>query len=726
MKKTISLPTPAKKSSAEHIQILPVQVNEVLGAKSEETLVGAIDTRLNKTDLNASDIYILWNGTDKSLAKVEKEGPFWYLYGTFSYPRPGVYPVTFDIKGIPAEGQSVIAVGNTEERWLTDILIALFGEDYEDNDFQYYDQLLKKGLSHVQLLQDILDSNSWLEKQVETSYRSILARKPTSEEVHEGLKTVRENGGTTDLRAKLYNLPEFCTGTPQEFIELLTTNAVMDSVLRIQTARILKESLTDGTAREQLAAIALASSPVQLSLIEAYRTQLSPTVRLSDVKVSALLANWRGKAGEQKVVLTLLSLPIRFLPIIQMAPDIIMQFDFLSADLEQTLLTQINNLVGDLQVQVNQDFPQANIIPDPAADLIFWNTQYNGGVWFDAPIPFIQEIVLQGVNLATRIGELYAFQFTASALQTAVSKFWAVSAKTRDTNGNPDPNGDVVLTGYSFDMANDTITLKIHAVQHTELHIDVYVTVTYTDVLSLDSNGHIQVQSSSKLDIDDTALKVAEAFFFLVIPAIVDSLVLELIDSMRQTQEAAASAPVFPSLGALLQQNFTIYILEVGTTRKIDFQYDYLTVDDVDGFVVGSFIDPEMPRQPSAAIRGTAEIFAEDPLVTWVSTNKPGMVGAKLVYGIGTTDMRAPIIVQWHYNGINYPGNTADFNSITLVLQFTTGEKQTREISATATDADGQVVNAFFSTTYLGTQQRPSPPNNTTHPRPLLTTENPL
>jgi hypothetical protein len=228
-------------------------------------------------------------------------------------------------------------------------------------------------------------------------------------------------------------------------------------------------------------------------------------------------------------------------------------------------------------------------------------------------------------------------------------------------------------------------------------------------VLSLDNNGHIQVQSTSSINIDDLAFIALESILTIFTPPPFDSLPLEYISSKLQSGEAGLTPPPLPTLGALLQQNFNVLILVKNTKLKIDFVYDLLSLDETNGFIVAGSQPPEVPRDPSVTITGKLYVFENDPTVTWKNTGKPGTVGPQLTYGIITQDMRPPLTVEWTIAGINSPGNPALNYSITIVFQFTIGTTQTKQISVKVTDADGQVETANFATTYLGTQQLPTP-----------------
>ena len=703
MKNTLTIPS------------LPLQVRWEWGASPKPSLVGCLSDPKGHDHLVVDrSLRLIWDTHAQTPAHVEKEGRFLYLYGAFHYPLPGIYQplIGVDDEEIPLNTR--IIVGDAQQRWVSSVLHSTLGAAPSQADFRYYDHLLKKGLSHNQVVQELLHSGDWLKKQVEICYRTILDRHPTTEETRLGIGTIQKTGSVSGLQKSLYLTDEFSPDGSTGFIDALVENAVGDAALRPNLRHQLQQQLENGQSKSQLTTLALQSTPVALSLIDGYRSLLT-SGDTTAVQISDALSLWQQKDGEQALLQHILTRP-RVRHSYTQEPDIIIQlFDasLVSQAEQATFEEHLQQISGALQTDLNMTFPGADVVPMPDAQLIPSDNELNGGIWFNAPGMLEEELELLEVDIPLPQSEkaLFAIQFVASSIITAMDKFWQAAPKRRDSNGDVDADhGSIHLTSYSLEMANKTVILKIMAYAAARAGLKIPITVTYKDVLSLDNNGHIQVQSSSSIDIHDFTAEALEALGFIFVPGIFDSLPLEFFNSDLQGREAGAKAPVFPTLGALLQQNFTVLILVPGTKDKIDFQYDFMSLDAINGFVVAGSQDPLTKRNPVVTITGKRYVFENDPTVTWKSTGKPGTVGAQLTYGLITQDMRPPLTVEWTIAGVDVPGNTAANNSVTTLFQFTLDTDQTKQISAQVTDDDGQVVTAYFQTTYLGTQQITIPP----------------
>lgn len=133
------------------------------------------------------------------------------------------------------------------------------------------------------------------------------------------------------------------------------------------------------------------------------------------------------------------------------------------------------------------------------------------GIWIPGRgTPEARELGLESINLLDNPGENISMLLRRSLVQRQVREEWNAQPKVLNSNGNPDPNGNTILTNltFQFEQPNRVVT-QIEGFRRRPFPLpDTDFTITITDLLSVISQGELedigklQCQTSTNVDAD--------------------------------------------------------------------------------------------------------------------------------------------------------------------------------------------------------------------------------
>lgn len=133
------------------------------------------------------------------------------------------------------------------------------------------------------------------------------------------------------------------------------------------------------------------------------------------------------------------------------------------------------------------------------------------GIWIpERGSPEARELGLESINLLDNSGENISMLLRRSLVQRQVRAEWNAQPKVLNSNGNPDPQGNTILTNltFQFEQPNRVVT-QIEGFRRRLFPLpDTDFTIAITDLLSvvtqgeLEEIGKLQCHTSSNIDAD--------------------------------------------------------------------------------------------------------------------------------------------------------------------------------------------------------------------------------
>lgn len=305
----------------------------------------------------------------------------------------------------------------------------------------------------------------------------------------------------------------------------------------------------------------------------------------------------------------------------------------------------------------------------------------------------------QGMNQLNLLepGETLTFFVNASLIRRQAFDGWNAAPKQLNGDGQPDASGPVHLTSFSLIFESpDKVITEIGGFDERPWP-DVSFKLTTTDTLST-SNGDLNCDSHSNLDVDTSWLNFLTGVFLFVLPPLGAVFLVErLIIASEHAPDVDAGA------GCSALDLIPKEILIPGG-KKVVASYDRAEVSN-GGIFAGGSVDI-VPRSPEVTIGG--------PLLVAVEEGQPFVIR---VYQIRTEDLRPPFQQQllraniaiggrvpvpiaprpqivWSGDGIPLSpnGEVTDFKFNTAGTQG--GQILTRRVAVLVVDADGLSASA--------------------------------
>ncbi|HKA28263.1 MAG TPA: hypothetical protein VKH82_02730 [Candidatus Binatia bacterium] len=379
---------------------------------------------------------------------------------------------------------------------------------------------------------------------------------------------------------------------------------------------------------------------------------------------------------------TVAQVPVQFVS----PPDMAVQFStcldssavgsFVSG-LHDSLAAEMHDL------DVNHDDPPPN--PDVRHACINGKSTFGG--WLEQPYAYgsSDTATARNVGLGTvnaLLGdETFAFTFRPIGISRLVQIRWQDQPKQLNDDGYPDSGGAVHLTDYdlyfnSYSVTADPPTGAILQGPTVDLAINGWYDGPFSntdftlDVLDFPSHtqyGDLRCETVSGAHPTETT---------------VDTVLASLTGGAGGSLGDVVGGGPGCKIARGLSLSRTVLVPK--TPLKVVFNYSRVTSDTSSGLTFGGKWDV-LQRQPSVTIQGPTLIKAED--------GDP----FSGIYVARTTDLRPPFTVSWisrdgsPVSGQNKTSTTMVWNLPGLAV----GQKTSRALTVTVTDADGATASGF-------------------------------
>ncbi|MGB7015468.1 MAG: hypothetical protein WBD69_05885 [Candidatus Cybelea sp.] len=270
----------------------------------------------------------------------------------------------------------------------------------------------------------------------------------------------------------------------------------------------------------------------------------------------------------------------------------------------------------------------------------------------------------------------FAIWVNASFIRSrAVSAFNTVPKRTNE-DGTSNPTGPVHLTGVSIDFVSpNSIVTEITGYDETPWP-DVSFTLSISDTFSV-SGSQVHVQSGTSLDVDQSfidlllgisailATFVSPAFYFAVLGFVAEGAIIVSTEPGNFGGGAGAAAA----------QNIPTDIL-IPQGQKIVFKYNGVAIDAGGMTAFAQML--LMARTPGLTMVGPRQISVD-----------PGSSQVTRAFQVDTYDLLSPVKVSWTGAVTATPPNGRYTSATFDYSGLAPGGSLSRELRATATDADG-------------------------------------
>lgn len=256
------------------------------------------------------------------------------------------------------------------------------------------------------------------------------------------------------------------------------------------------------------------------------------------------------------------------------------------------------------------------------------------GIWLR---PFVNDQDNQARNRGLErlnilgTGETLTFFINSTLIRRQALDGWNAAPKRRNSDGDPDPNGPVHLTGFSVSIEGpNRVVTRIDGFDERPWP-DVDFRLTTTDTLSV-SGGHVRCESQRDLDVDTSWLNFLTGLFLIVFPPLGIVFLVERI-IIASTDAPDVNAGAGCGVAPMIPQEILIPL-----GQKVVASYSRLDVSAGGIFAGGSFI--VIPRSPEVTITGPSQISVVE-----------GTASLTRSYSLRTKDLRPPLQIAWSGEG---------------------------------------------------------------------------
>jgi hypothetical protein len=274
------------------------------------------------------------------------------------------------------------------------------------------------------------------------------------------------------------------------------------------------------------------------------------------------------------------------------------------------------------------------------------------------------------------LGESFAGHIEGVYLTSAAETNWNQSPKLINSSGSPDPNGSIVLKGFTTSASPPSQWISTVTGTDTAPWPDVDFTMTTTDTISV-ANGRIQCSSANAISTDTSVLNLLTGVFLIAFPPLGGFFLYEdILASGADAPSTTAASVLCPAVAI-----FPAQILLPGTLQKAVFSYTRAQTDG-SGVTVGGTVGI-VDRAPSATITGPTTV-----------SSVAGATAAAASFGVRSVDLRSPVQFHWSASG-TVLSPAAAWTSVRFPMTGweAVGTTKFESVSVHLVDADGAAID---------------------------------
>jgi len=356
----------------------------------------------------------------------------------------------------------------------------------------------------------------------------------------------------------------------------------------------------------------------------------------------------------------------------------------------------VNQLSARLQT-ASKSFP--DLIPAPNVQSDCVGGKETSGIWLSTAG---STSALQGIDILSSRGAVFAIQLTAAGAQNVVANLWAQQPHVWNDNGDPDPNGANIFTDFAIDYtpAKDEVTLAINGHHHISPGLDPGLKISFIDDLGILSNEPTCAHQT-KFDYDANVLWAGLAFMPLPFSG---APINEIEAAFGSAGHSITGNPQWQkiSIGCTFASLVPTQILLASTPTqsagKLVFAYKTVSTDGTDGIV---FSTPDLGDLPHVVARQPAIL----PNPAFVAPVKKSLVAGRVSARLSVTlrDLRADdngsIPITWTSSGQVLSTANAGLYALVSFAPLPANRRtvgmttKVGTVTIKATDADGLTAN---------------------------------
>lgn len=315
------------------------------------------------------------------------------------------------------------------------------------------------------------------------------------------------------------------------------------------------------------------------------------------------------------------------------------------------------------------------------------------GIWLHGPG---SANTLKGLNILAPKLAFFGIQLTASGATNSVANIWNQDPHRLDDSGNADRRGNIELKGttLSFTPAKAEVTLAVNGEYYISPGISPTFKISFVDDLSIIANEPACTHSQA-FSYQANALWAGLSFLPLPFTAVPVDEIEAAFDS--ESGELLGDPELQAiSIGCYFASLVPAEILLPGTSEKIAFAYDSVSVNPVDGIV---FFSVDENNVPHMAARQPAVLTAVPFVAPVEKSEAAGPVSARLLVKLHDlrqgTGSEPQIKITWTSTGkvdSNADGGLyglVTFPALPVNRRSVGAQTKVGTVTVSAVDADG-------------------------------------